>query len=247
MRAYAIGDIHGQFELLKQAHDLIARDAARFGPAPVIHLGDLVDRGPNSKGVITFLRRGIAGGEDWVVLQGNHERMMAGFIDNPHAIAPRQSVNWLHPRIGGGASLASYGIKNPSDRPIAPVHAEALLAIPPEDISFIKSLPLVHQIGGLFFVHAGIRPNIALSDQSPDDLLWIREPFLSDPSDHDVLVIHGHTALPEPCHYGNRVNLDSSAGYGGALSVVIFECQEVFRLTQLGRQRLPITPQAKRR
>lgn len=246
MRAYAIGDIHGQFDLFCQAHERIARDAAQYGPAPVIHLGDIVDRGPQSSGVITQLRKGISEGEDWIVLCGNHDRMFTKFMADPHWIDPRLSggQNWLHPRVGGAATLASYGVKNAADRPIAPVHTEALDRVPPEDLAFLAALSLWHRIDDLLFVHAGIRPNVPLPAQEPEDLLWIREPFLSDRTDHGVLVIHGHTALPAPIHYGNRLNIDSSAGYGGPLSAVVIEGREVFLLTDQGRQSIPITPDA---
>ncbi len=242
MRSYAIGDIHGQLGLLLAAHERIAADIARNGAAPVIHVGDLVDRGPDSRGVIAFLREGLARGEDWVVLKGNHDRMFTGFLADPSAQDPglRSDLSWLHPRLGGGETLASYGVRNAADRPAGPVHAEALAAIPKADRVFLETLPLMHRAGDAVFVHAGIRPGVPLDAQAENDLLWIREPFLSDPSDHGPLIIHGHTALDAPTHYGNRVNIDSSAGYGGPLTAVAVEGRDVFVLTWDGR--VPLLP-----
>jgi serine/threonine protein phosphatase 1 len=242
VRSYAIGDIHGQLGLLLAAHERIAADTARHGAAPVIHVGDLVDRGPDSRGVIEFLRDGLARGEDWVVLKGNHDRMFTGFLADPWARDPglRSELTWLHPRLGGGATLASYGVANAADRPVGPVHAEALAAVPETHRAFLDALPLLHRAGDAVFVHAGIRPGVALDAQDENDLLWIREPFLSDPADHGPLIIHGHTALDAPTHYGNRVNIDSSAGYGGPLTAIAVEGREIFVLT--GDGRVPLLP-----
>lgn len=239
MRSYAIGDIHGQLEKLRTAHDLIAADRAACGDsaAPVVHLGDLVDRGPDSCGVIDFVLAGVAAGQPWLALRGNHDRMFALFLDDPQAqdTRLRAGLSWLHPRIGGATTLESYGVANPGDRPLAPVHAEALAAVPPAHRDFLASLQPMHQRGEVLFVHAGIRPGVALDAQAEDDLCWIREPFLSDTSDHGALVVHGHTALDLATHYGNRVNIDTSAGYGGPVTAVVFEGREVWHLGPEGR------------
>lgn len=243
MRSYAIGDIHGHLDLLRGAHDLIAQDRAATGDlvAPVIHLGDLVDRGPDSAGVIEHLRNGIAQGEPWVALKGNHDRMFAGFLNdiNHHDPGLRSDLAWLHPRLGGGATLASYGVRSATDRPIAPVHAEARAAVPPAHLRFLESLPSSLLRGEVLFVHAGIRPGVDLVLQSETDLVWIRAGFLEDPRDHGALVVHGHTALDQPTHYGNRVNLDSGAAYGGPLTAVVIEGRKVWHLTDRGRVPLP--------
>ena len=124
MRNYAIGDIHGHLALLEEAHALIAADRALTNDqvAPIVHVGDLVDRGPNAKGVIAYLAQGMAQGAPWVVLKGNHDRMFSLFLDDFKARDPRlrAELSYLHPRIGGGTTLASYGILNGADRPIAP-------------------------------------------------------------------------------------------------------------------------------
>jgi serine/threonine protein phosphatase 1 len=242
MHIYAIGDIHGHLTLLLQAHDLIASDVARHGPGPVVHVGDLVDRGPDSRGVVEHLRAGIAAGQDWIVLKGNHDRMLTGFLDDPFArdAGLRSDLSYLHYKIGGGATLASYGVRAAADRPVAPVHAEAIEAVPAEHLQFLASRPAQVQLGEALFVHAGIRPGVAFADQTEDDLLWIRAPFLEDRRDHGVLVVHGHTALDAATHYGNRLNIDSGAAYGGPLSAVVIEGRAAFLLTEAGR--VPLLP-----
>lgn len=242
MRSYAIGDIHGHLNLLQEQHRLIEVDMAEHGAAPVVHIGDLVDRGPDSRGVIEYLRQGIAGGRDWIVLKGNHDRMLTEFLDDPKLqdSGLRSDLSYLHPRIGGGTTLASYGVPNASDRPLAPVYAEAVAAVPASHRDFLKGCLTHFQRGEALFVHAGIRPGIPMAKQTEDDLLWIRAPFLDDPRDHGVLVVHGHTAIEAATNYGNRLNIDSSAAYGGPLSAVVIEGRQVFLLTASGRKPLPI-------
>lgn len=241
MRSYAIGDIHGHLDKLLEAHRRIARDRARTGDtdAPVIHLGDMVDRGPDSAGVIGHLAAGLAAGAPWVALKGNHDRMFAGFLNDPHFRDPglRTGISWLEPKLGGLATLASYGI-NAGDRDPEAVQAEALRRIPESHRAFLASRPALHLRGGLLFVHAGIRPAVPLDQQSEDDLLWIRAPFLDDNRDHGVLVVHGHTALTAATHHGNRVNLDFGAGHGRDLSVAVFEGRDTWILTEDGREAL---------
>lgn len=195
MRSYAIGDIHGQFDLLRRAHDLIARDQAREGgpEAPVIHLGDLVDRGPASAAVVAYLAKGTQAGENWITLKGNHDRMLSLFMAETPQPDPvlRSDLSYLHPRIGGSTTLASYGVPNAADRPLAPVHAEALAAFPDADRAFLGALPVMHQRGEVVFVHAGLRPRVALKDQIEDDLVWIRDPFLTHRESFGPLIIHG--------------------------------------------------------
>ena len=244
MHIYAIGDIHGHLGLLQAAHDLIADDIARHGPGPVVHVGDLVDRGPDCKGVIDYLIDSIAEGADWVVLKGNHDRMFSRFLRDPWEPEPglRADLGWLHPKLGGPATLASYGVKNAADRPVAAVHADALAAVPQAHVAFLTTRPTLHQAGDCVFVHAGIRPGVALPDQAETDLVWIREPFLTDPASHGPLIVHGHTALDRATHYGNRLNLDSGAAYGGPLSAVVIEGRQAALLTPKGRHKLAPHP-----
>jgi serine/threonine protein phosphatase 1 len=240
MHTYAIGDIHGHLALLQQQHALIADDMARHGAAPIVHVGDLVDRGPDSRGVVEYLRAGMAAGRDWVVLKGNHDRMFMGFLGDAGYVEPglREDLSWLHPRLGGGTTLASYGVRNAADRPLKPVHAEAVAQVPADHRAFLSGLPTSLRRGEAIFVHAGIRPGIALEEQAETDLVWIRREFLEDHRDHGALVVHGHTAIDQPTLYRNRLNLDSGAAYGGPLSSVAIEGREVFHLTPEGRVRL---------
>lgn len=244
MRSYAIGDIHGHLDLLQAAHERIAADRARVDDplAPVIHIGDLVDRGPSSAGVIDFLMAGIAAGQPWVVLKGNHDRMFTLWLQDPPARDPRLrgDLGYLHPRIGGAATVAAYGVRAPGDRPEAPVHAEARQAVPPDHQEFLSGLPTLYQRGEVLFAHAGIRPGLAAAEQTEDDLIWIRHEFLDDPRDHGPLVVHGHTAIDRATHYGNRLNIDSSAAYGGPLTAVVIEGRDAWELTADGR--IPLLP-----
>lgn len=240
MKTYAIGDIHGHLGLLQGLHGLIADDMAATGAGTIVHIGDLVDRGPNSAGVVEYLRAGIAGGADWVVLKGNHDRMFAGYLSSfdYHDTGLRRDLSYLHPRLGGAETLASYGVKNAADRPLAPVWCDARNAVPQPHRDFLASRPTHYLRGEALFVHAGIRPGIALADQTEDDLVWIRHDFLDDTRDHGPLIVHGHTAIDTPTHYGNRVNIDSSAAYGGPLSAVVIEGRDVWQITPQGRMRL---------
>ena len=242
MRTYAIGDIHGHLDLLCDAHDRIARDRRTTGDAaaPVVHVGDLVDRGPQSRGVIAYLHEGQAAGQPWIVLKGNHDRMFGGFLDDPgwHDPGLRADLGWLNPKLGGGTTLQSYGVRAASDRPVGPVHAEAVAAVPQDHRAFLGGLPVWHRRGEVVYVHAGIRPGVAMTAQAEDDLVWIRKGFLEDTRDHGFLVVHGHTALDAPQHYGNRVNIDSGAAYGGPLTAVVLEGRDVFVLGDGGRTAL---------
>jgi serine/threonine protein phosphatase 1 len=244
MRSYAIGDIHGHLDLLRAAHDWIEADRARTGDAaaPVVHLGDLVDRGPDSAGVIDYLIRGQEAGEDWIVLKGNHDRMFSTFLADPAAqdAGLRKQFSYLHPNIGGAETLAAYGVRSAADRPVGRVHADAVEAVPQAHRRFLAELPSHLERGAVLFVHAGIRPGVPLQEQSETDLVWIRGPFLEHPGPHPWLIVHGHTAIEEPTHYGHRVNIDSRAAYGGPLTAVVVEERAVFLLGPDGRR--PLEP-----
>jgi len=239
MRSYAIGDIHGQLDLLRDAHARIAADRRLTGDstAPVVHLGDLVDRGPDSCGVIDYLRAGPA---NWIVLRGNHDSMFARFLADPgdHDPALRRDLSWLHPRLGGLATLQSYGIDaSEADAP-ADLHAAAIARVPAAHAVYLRNLPLSLERGEALFVHAGIRPGIPLDQQSATDLMWIRDSFHVDRRDHGPLILHGHTPVDRVSHYGNRVNLDTGAAYGGPLTAVVIEGRDVWDLTKAGRKLL---------
>ncbi|MDH5798408.1 MAG: serine/threonine protein phosphatase [Paracoccaceae bacterium] len=235
-RVYAIGDVHGYRDKLVEVHEWIARDQARHGAGTVVHVGDLTDRGPDSRGVLDFLINGQAAGEDWVVLKGNHDRMFSLYLQaepqRDHRL--RAELDWLHPRLGGLATLASYGVDVDANP-----HAAARAAVPEEHLQFLSTLPTMFRADGLALVHAGIRPGVALEEQVEDDLTWIRDEFLFSQEDHGSLVVHGHTPVDEVSHHGNRVNIDTAAGYGGPLSAVVIEGNEVFQVTGNGRRLLP--------
>lgn len=240
MRAYAIGDIHGHLNKLERAHRLILADRAAVddGDAPVVHIGDLCDRGPDTSGVVDFLIAGQARGENWIVLKGNHDRMMARYLDLPsrrdHSLRP--DLDWLHPRLGGIETLASYGVA--LNREGAALHAEARAKVPEAHRAYLAGLPTSFTLGGLYFCHAGIRPGVPLEDQAEDDLIWIRGEFHDSSADHGALIVHGHTPVDAVSHYGNRVNIDTGAGYGRPVSAVVIEGHEVSLLTDKGRVRV---------
>ncbi|WP_412508691.1 metallophosphoesterase family protein [Roseovarius sp. SYSU LYC5161] len=238
---YVIPDIHGQREALDAALATVEADGG--ADATIVFLGDLVDRGPDSRGVIDRLIAGQAAGHDWTVLRGNHDQIFLDFLDAAHAGAegPGPGPAWLGENMGGVATLASYGV---AASQLSPNWQAVRSAVPQSHRRFLATLPLYHETPELVFVHAGIRPGIALSDQSPDDLLWIREPFLSDGRDHGRLVVHGHTALPYPRHHGNRVNLDGGAGWGRPLRPAVFVGRECWLLTGTGRE--PLVPGSRR-
>lgn len=235
---YAIGDIHGQLSKLEDALALIEADGG--AGAPVVFLGDYVDRGPNSRGVIELLSKGQAEGRNWTFLKGNHDRMMEWYLENPPRHDPYMLVgyHWMHDRIGGRETVASYGVKKVEGRRMFDLADEIRAQVPTAHAQFLRDLKLSHHVGDLFFAHAGIRPGVALDAQSETDLLWIRQEFHDDSRDHGALIVHGHTPVDYAQHYGNRVNLDSGAGYGRKVTAALFLGDDVFELTRKGRVRL---------
>lgn len=239
---YAVGDIHAQLDQLVSAHRLIGLDRERHGGAgaPVVHLGDLVDRGPNARGVVQFLLDGIARGEEWVVLKGNHDRLFADFLAGGDGSDSRlrPGLSWLHQVMGGKATLASYGVERKLLESAASFRRRARVAVPGAHAEFVAGLPLWYRAEGMIFVHAGIRPGFPMDAQDEDDLLWIRDEFLWHSGRHEALIVHGHTPVDEPTHYGNRVNIDTGAGWGSALVPVVFEDGACFALTEAGREKV---------
>lgn len=243
LRSYAIGDVHGHLNKLRAAHALIAADRAQTGDAeaPVVHLGDLVDRGPNCRGVLDEVIKGLADGAPWVLLKGNHDRFMQYFLRPGGQPEPaRPKLDWLSPQVGGRETLASYGVETGMHAGRAALHAAVVAVVPDSHRALLDGLLPSYRRGEVFFCHAGVRPGFALEDQTEDDLIWIRREFLDDPRDHGALIVHGHTPVDQPIHYGNHVNLDTGAGYGGPVSAVVIEGREVFHLTDQGR--VPLTP-----
>jgi serine/threonine protein phosphatase 1 len=201
---YAIGDIHGSLQKLRDLMTQCQRHADGR-PATFVFLGDYIDRGPDSRGVIEALMDLQSRQPDRVVaLKGNHEAVAVEIVDGE--TEPEQ---WL--REGGVATLRSY-------------HVDHVRDLPDEHVAWLRSLPLFYDDGRRFFVHAGIDPEKPLAKQRDHDLIWIREPFLSDARDYGRLIVHGHT--PEtsglPDFRGNRLNLDTGAVFGRPLTAAAF-------------------------
>ena len=235
---YAIGDIHGQLAQLVEAIDWIEKDG---GPAaPIVFLGDYIDRGPDSRGVLDLLIQGRDAGRNWTFLKGNHDRMFEWFLQTPSRADPHlfTDLSWLHERLGGQDTLRSYGLDFSARRRLSAVHDEALRAVPKAHLDFLEGCPLTFETEDLFFCHAGIRPGVALCDQNEEDLLWIREEFLDFDGRHPKIIVHGHSPIERACHYGNRVNLDSGAGYGHPLTAAVFEELRCSILTAQGRRQI---------
>jgi serine/threonine protein phosphatase 1 len=208
MLTYAIGDIHGCYGKLRNLLDhCMAHCGAR--DFRLVFLGDYVDRGEQSREVVELLIETQAQAPDRIVcLKGNHEDMLLT------AARGGDAETWLY--NGGDATLASYDVDRAAD-------------IPSAHLQWFEALALAITDEQRFFVHAGVRPGVPLQQQSKNDLLWIREPFLSDPRDHGLYVVHGHTPsrsrAPELRH--NRLNLDTGAYFGGPLTAAAFDAPMV--------------------
>jgi len=240
MRIYAIGDVHGQLTKLEIALALIENDRAQTVDqnAPLVQIGDLVDRGPQSAATIARLIDLTCADSRITVLLGNHDNMFLRFMQASPQQDPRlrAGLTWLNPRLGGQETLASYGVN--ISAPLPEMHAQARALVPQEHLDFLSGLPLSFALDDCLFVHAGIRPGVALDDQDPEDLYWIRDEFLLDPTDHGPLIVHGHTPVDRVEHHGNRLAIDTGAAYGGPLSAVAIEGRRVWLLTHSGRQEI---------
>lgn len=218
-RAYAVGDIHGRADLFAALIAAIDADDAQRGPADttMILLGDLIDRGPDSAGVVAQAR-------DWQarrtvrILMGNHEEMLLSSLEKPEVLR-----HFL--RYGGKETMFSYGVDEDIYYAADLPETQALLqaAIPAEDIAFIQSFEDTIVLGDYLFVHAGILPEVPLDDQRPSDLRWIRQPFLDHPGSHGAVVIHGHTICERPEIRHNRIGLDTGAYESGVLTALGLE------------------------
>ena len=226
---YAIGDVHGCYELMKDALALLAADYAEraCGRRPIlIFLGDYVDRGPHSAEVIEALvwlkRRSDL---EIHFLKGNHEQALLGFLDEPERGGP-----WMG--FGGAETLISYGVipPKPEDGPEAYVQArdELLERMPASHLRLLQQLEPMVLIGDYAFVHAGVRPGVALEAQEENDLLWIRRGFVDQPGPFGKVIVHGHTWLGErPQLTEHRLGLDTGAYATGVLTAARLENGEV--------------------
>lgn len=219
-RIYAIGDVHGRRDCLDQLLLQIGEDDRERGPAQttLVLLGDLVDRGPESRGVIERLSR-LDNARPCVFLMGNHEEV---FID---AWDGDESAARLFHRIGGRETLLSYGV-TPADydsADFAQLHALMMRHVPAEHIAFLRSFRDSYQSGDFLFVHAGIRPGTPIEEQCAQDMRWIRNKFLDDGRDHGVCVVHGHSVAPAVDEKPNRVGIDTGAYASGRLTALGLE------------------------
>ncbi|MBX6376247.1 MAG: serine/threonine protein phosphatase, partial [Acetobacteraceae bacterium] len=201
---------------LAALHGAIRRAAAGRPPAErtvLVHLGDYVDRGPDSAAVVERLLRGPPPlpGAEVINLVGNHEVMMLDAFD-PRS-APGAIGFWLD--NGGAATLASYGAEVED--------AASWELVPQEHLAFLRRCALSWRAGGYLFVHAGVRPGVPLDRQDPFDLVWIREPFLSFQGELDAVVVHGHTPSAMPEVLPHRIGIDTGAVFGGALTCLVLE------------------------
>jgi serine/threonine protein phosphatase 1 len=215
-RVYAIGDVHGCLDRLVSLHWLIAADltARPVRYSVLVHLGDYVDRGTQSRQVIDLLSGSIAAQVDLRIdLKGNHEAMMQDALAGDR----RAAIHWLD--NGGEQTLESYGVSAATS-----VNPEAWRrTVPDAHMAFLDRLHPMHREGNYVFAHAGIRPGVKLNAQTPDDLMWIREPFLSDRAKRDVVVVHGHTPKLAPEVLQNRIGIDTGAVMGGKLTCLVLE------------------------
>jgi serine/threonine protein phosphatase 1 len=216
-RVYAIGDVHGLDDRLAALHAAILADlAARpVAHALLVHLGDYIDRGPDSAAVLHRVAGGLPG-LPTINLMGNHEDMLMRALASGD---PADAALWL--QNGGGATLAGWKL-NWRDRPQI---WEA--AMPPAQLGLLRSLVPCCLVGGYIFAHAGIRPGTKLADQTREDLMWIREPFLSFQGRLPAVAVHGHTPEPEPALRPHRIGIDTGAVLGGDLTCAILETDRV--------------------
>jgi serine/threonine protein phosphatase 1 len=220
IRVYAVGDVHGCLDKLAAIHTAIAEDlAARpIEQSWLIHLGDYVDRGSATAGVVAHLLEPEppAGISTVINLIGNHEDLMLAAIETATDAAVQL---WM--MNGGANSLHSWGI------PLGTEPATWAARLPPAHLAFLRGLTLHHALGGYLFVHAGVRPGVPLARQSRHDQIWIREPFLSSAADFGSVVVHGHTPRVQPEIRRNRIGIDTGAVMGGVLTCAVLEADRV--------------------
>ena len=220
-RVYAIGDVHGRLDLLEQLVAAIRADNEARGPARVriVLLGDIIDRGPDSAGITDRCMAFTARTDSFVVLKGNHEAMMVDSLRGDFVAL----ALWL--RHGGVAALQSWGV--PEELTAAGASPALFRAmrerVPANVLAWMADLPLMRRIGDYLFVHAGIRPGVAIEDQVAEDLLWIRGRFLDSEADEGVVVVHGHSISDGVAMRPNRIGIDTGAYRTGVLSALGLE------------------------
>ncbi len=216
---YAVGDIHGRLDLLEAIDDKIRIDATARAEesCAIVYLGDYIDRGPHSAEVLSYLAQPPLDGLTRICLKGNHEQRMLDFM-----LDPRHGPFWV--RTGGKEALESFGIMledNGSQVDWSRIRALLVQAMTAEQLRFLLTLDLYYRWRDYLFVHAGIRRNVPLDQQDPNDLLNIREPFSSTVEDFGFRVIHGHDSRDEPLIMKNRVNVDTKAWASDRLTCAV--------------------------
>ena len=231
-RVYAIGDIHGCLSLYEELLTLIERDDRERGPArtTVVQLGDLIDRGPDSAGVVALAMTPLSFAET-ITLKGNHEAAMLASLEGNTKLLDV----WLS--NGGYSALKSWKI---DPRRFQELDAQAIVElisaeIPAEQLAWLRELPLSHQFGDFYFVHAGVRPNVPLAEQREVDCLWIRDEFLDSKKYHGAFVVHGHSVTDEVEERPNRLGIDTGAYITGRLTALCLEGAERWRLQTKGQ------------
>lgn len=231
---YAIGDIHGCLDELRLLEKIIVEDAADVGDGErwLVTLGDYVDRGAYSAQVIGHLMSAPPDGFRRIALAGNHEQLLLDFLADPIA-----NAQWLE--FGGMETARSYGMREqPADRGArrALTIASSLASlIPNSHLEFLNALPVSLSLPGYQFVHAGLRPGIAMAEQSDEDLMWIRSPFLERVREADSVVVHGHTPVDAPVILPWRIGIDTGAFASGKLTAVRLQPSAAPRFLQAGR------------
>ena len=227
LRLYAIGDVHGRADLLADMHLRIARDL-RERPVDdwrVIHVGDYIDRGPESARALSIAMEYARGGRAEFLL-GNHDEFMRDFLR-----APERAEFDLWMMNGGNTTLRSFGMDDAlvayaPDPQARRELRDRLVDAMPGLVDFLEGLGLMSRYGDYAFVHAGVRPGVPLDQQSPHDLVWIREPFLYSTEDLGAVVVHGHTPVRAVDVQPNRIGIDTGAVFGGPLTCLVLEGRE---------------------
>jgi serine/threonine protein phosphatase 1 len=223
-RAYAVGDVHGRLDLLDQLLARIEADGEERGDQNtlLIFVGDLIDRGPSSAQVVERLRTYRRPGVKTLFLLGNHEEVLLRILAGEAELI--EKWRWF----GGSECLRSYGVDPDRLKHMPATDALKLVrdVIPSEHVEFFKSFSDTVRFGDYLFVHAGVRPGVGLDKQRQADLRWIREPFLSDDSDHGFTVVHGHTIRPAVDERVNRIGIDTGAYSSGILTAIGIEGRE---------------------
>jgi serine/threonine protein phosphatase 1 len=222
-RIYAIGDIHGRLDLLNRLLAMIDEDDARRGGAAteLIFLGDLVDRGPDSRGVVERLMA-LAEERQARFLMGNHEEVFLRALEGD-----LKALRFLI-RIGGRETLLSYGISEEDYRSLDydELMAAVRAAVPQSHIAFLGAFEHWIEAGDYLFVHAGLRPGVALEEQKTSDLRWIRDDFLHHRASFGKIVVHGHSITDDIDERANRIGIDTGAFASGKLTAIGLDGEE---------------------